>query len=45
MAIETAMNQIKLRWEETLFGIAPYRETKDRFILGDIDHISWHFLD
>jgi hypothetical protein len=45
MAIETAMDQVKERWEATIFGISPYRETKDRFILGDIEDLMTQLED
>jgi hypothetical protein len=45
MAIETAMEQVKERWEATIFSISAYRESKDRYILSDIEDLMTQLED
>ena len=45
MTIQQSISAVKERWEATLFSIAPYRESKDRYILGDIEDLMTQLED
>lgn len=37
--IEEQMNQISDRWDDTIFTVANYRDTKDRFIIKEVEEV------
>ena len=45
MQIENTLKQVVERWNETVFPISGYRDTKDRFILGDIEDLMTQLED
>jgi hypothetical protein len=39
LQIENNMNAVKERWEEVLFTVVQYRDSKDRFIITDVEDL------
>jgi hypothetical protein len=35
--IETSLNEIQTAWQETMFTVLPYRDIKDRYLIGAIE--------
>lgn len=45
LAIRTQMQSVGQMWEDMMFSITPYRDSKDRFILGDIEDLMTQLED
>lgn len=44
-ALEANMKKVEDTWLEIVFPIVPYRESKDRFIMGDIEDLMTQLED
>lgn len=45
LAIKTQKDLVAEMWNEMLFSITPYRDSKDRFLLGDIEDLMTQLED
>jgi len=44
-ALEANLKKVKDIWNEICFGIVPYRDSKERFILGDLEDLMTQLED